>query len=290
MAIAQVGSTTGAYNSSTYSPVVPIPTGVESGDLLIATFILDYPRGIDSATGWVQVGTNEVEGPPSFDCQGTVLRRVADGTEGSSWTFTNLFDGTAAILGNITAYRGVDTSSPIHTYDQDQELGVSGTISAPSITTTVNGCMIFYFLACDPSASDYASDPDDDPAATELYDGNEETVTTTYTHIQHYLQPASGSIALDARNCESDSWIKFQIALTPAITYTLEQEGFRFRNDDEDEDSATWIDVQDADISKAKNTNFRVRILIDATNDPSALQYQLEYKKSTASGWAKVTT
>jgi hypothetical protein len=58
----------------------------------------------------------------------------------------------------------------------------------------------------------------------------------------------------------------------------IEQEGFSFRADDGSESGATWA-TQDTDISRAKNTNTRLRFLIDATNDPTSQQFQIEYKK-----------
>ncbi len=67
----------------------------------------------------------------------------------------------------------------------------------------------------------------------------------------------------------------------------FEQEGFRFRNDDGTETTATWIAAQDANISRNKNANIRLRMLINATDDPAAEQYQLEWRVS-AGTWRKV--
>lgn len=70
---------------------------------------------------------------------------------------------------------------------------------------------------------------------------------------------------------------------------TLEQEGFRFRNDDGDEANATWAEAQDANMQAPKNVNRRIRFIINATGDPSNKSFQLEYKKSTDSVYRKVT-
>jgi hypothetical protein len=75
------------------------------------------------------------------------------------------------------------------------------------------------------------------------------------------------------------------------ITYTaatLEQEGFRFRNDDGSETAATWAASQDTNVSRATNLNTRLRVLVNASDDPDAAQYQLEYKKSSDSTYKKV--
>lgn len=60
---------------------------------------------------------------------------------------------------------------------------------------------------------------------------------------------------------------------------TLELEGFRFRADDGDEDAATWLANQDVDIQREIEDITRLRLLINATNDPPARQFQLEYAR-----------
>jgi len=76
------------------------------------------------------------------------------------------------------------------------------------------------------------------------------------------------------------------------VDYTaasLEQEGFRFRSDDGSETTATWLASQDSSITRALETNTRIRLLVNATNDPGSIQYQLEYRKNGGS-WARIPT
>ena len=74
---------------------------------------------------------------------------------------------------------------------------------------------------------------------------------------------------------------------TYAILPELEQEGFRFRDDNDDENSAAWLASQDTDITRPIETNTRLRVLIDTTNDAPSYQYQLEYRVNAGS-WKKV--
>lgn len=60
----------------------------------------------------------------------------------------------------------------------------------------------------------------------------------------------------------------------------VEQEGFRFRNDDGSESTATWRQSQDVNDSIARDTNIRLRILLNGSSLPAASGYTLEYKKS----------
>jgi hypothetical protein len=69
---------------------------------------------------------------------------------------------------------------------------------------------------------------------------------------------------------------------------TLEQEGFRFRNDDGNEAAATWLDSQDTNITRAKNTNTRLRMLLNATGDPPANAYRIECRKQGVGDFKKI--
>lgn len=71
---------------------------------------------------------------------------------------------------------------------------------------------------------------------------------------------------------------------------SVDQEGYRFRNDDGSESAATWRQNQDTVDEVARDTNIRLRVLVDASGDPNSEQYQLEYKESAdgVAEWRKV--
>lgn len=70
-------------------------------------------------------------------------------------------------------------------------------------------------------------------------------------------------------------------------TLTIAQEGFRWRNDDGDEDGATWLAAQDTNAEIDLDTNARLRVLLDTT-EPETVTPTLYYKKSTDSTWLQV--
>lgn len=76
------------------------------------------------------------------------------------------------------------------------------------------------------------------------------------------------------------------------VTLLLDQEGFRFRNDDGSESAATWKANQDTNITLAADTAARLRMLVNATGDPASKNYQLEYRHKPSGGsfgsWKKV--
>ena len=83
--------------------------------------------------------------------------------------------------------------------------------------------------------------------------------------------------------------VQIKIYYTPPAV-TVEQEGFRWRNDDGTEITATWIEAQDTDAEIAKETNTRIRFLIDAEGNPAGSTFELQYKRSAdgAAEWRKV--
>lgn len=67
-----------------------------------------------------------------------------------------------------------------------------------------------------------------------------------------------------------------------------EQEGYRWRNDDGSESTATWLAAQDTDTQQPTGQNLRLRMLVNAAGDPPSQQYQLEWRKVGTSTWRTV--
>ncbi len=72
----------------------------------------------------------------------------------------------------------------------------------------------------------------------------------------------------------------YGVVVNRSATITIEQEGFRWRNDDGSESAATWRQNQDVDETVGKSTTIRLRTLLNAAGDPATKQYQLEYKEA----------
>lgn len=73
------------------------------------------------------------------------------------------------------------------------------------------------------------------------------------------------------------------------IAAPIEQEGFEFRNDDGSESTATSVAAQDTQISRSKNTNTRVRAVVNPSSQTAPYKYQLECrKKGSGNAWQKI--
>jgi hypothetical protein len=68
----------------------------------------------------------------------------------------------------------------------------------------------------------------------------------------------------------------------------LDQEGYRWRNDDGSETTATWKVAQDTTTTLAPGTAARLRVIVNATADTSSKQYQLQYRKVGAASWKNI--
>lgn len=68
----------------------------------------------------------------------------------------------------------------------------------------------------------------------------------------------------------------------------LEQEGFRFRNDDGRESAATWLANQDTSVELQPGDKVRLRFVINGSGDYGPAQFQLEYKKTTEGEWLRL--
>lgn len=83
------------------------------------------------------------------------------------------------------------------------------------------------------------------------------------------------------------------LAAELTVTFTAaaaeyELEGYRFRNDNGSETTATWRQAQDTSDSIARLTNIRLRPLVNVTGDAPSQGYRLEYRKPDSLDWRRV--
>jgi len=166
--IAQRGTaTTNTINAAAAAMTINKPTGVVAGDVMIATVLqneTDNDNGGLSnvtATGWTLVDGRSifVQGTANGDnaWYGTVLYRVADGTEGASFSFTLPNSRADMAIGSIVAFSGATSTGGLKAdgtsggpFDIDPgilNIANSGTATATSVTTsTANSAVIMLSL------------------------------------------------------------------------------------------------------------------------------------------------
>jgi hypothetical protein len=193
------------------SPVVTKPTGVTDGDLVLLPFAGDTTFTMTTPAGWsllasVNNGTDNTT---------AVIYKFASG-EPASWTFTNLFTSVQTGEAGVVTYSGVDTTTPINT-------SASGTTtstnphSAPSITPTVDNCMILTFSGCDNPSSSFTATPGTSPVtATERLDANTGS-NTGWVYCEEFLQGTAAAIALQYTTLTAVTTCAISAALAPAV-------------------------------------------------------------------------
>ncbi|MEI7901168.1 MAG: YDG domain-containing protein, partial [bacterium] len=150
--IAQRGTATSANNSGN-SVTIAKPTGVVSGDVMIACMAQRNSSGTPSdavLSGWnvVKSGTLGTSGTSRY---GTILSKVAGNSEPGSYTFA-LAAAVGGAVGDIVAFSGVDNVTPVDavglSFTTAGGSSGSATVSADTINTvSANVAAIMFGMA-----------------------------------------------------------------------------------------------------------------------------------------------
>ena len=149
--IAQRGTAT-TNTTATTSLTINKPTGVVSGDLMIASISQRASGTAPTApVGWTLISST------AFGASGAraaaLFYRLANGTEGATFTFT-LAAGSTDGSGGIVAYAGVDQTTPIDVAGAFKDTSVVNTaVTANAITTvTANALVLMFGVTSDTAA------------------------------------------------------------------------------------------------------------------------------------------
>lgn len=198
---------------TTQSLTINIPTGVISGDVLVASIFVNDQDDAITATGWTSIisttSTNrEVE---SF-------YKVATGSEPSNYTFSISGGVNRNMAGGITNYRGVNNSTPIDTSGGGNN-GSSTSVQALSTPTTVTDTAKVISVHGSVSNSTFtppstSGSPTSTYTARERYDATSTSVSIT---AADYIVPTNGSSfgTQTAVSSASGDWVAHQVALRP---------------------------------------------------------------------------
>jgi len=202
------------YRGSGTTCSIAKPSGVQSGDLLVVLCTTD---GTGSA----------LSGPSGF----TILHsesqnngqttaswwKKAGGSEPSSYSIT--WSGTERYVGSCTRISGADTDDPVDVSDSND--GSSGTVTSPSITTTVDNTLIlrFHGIDDDDQGNDYSGD---NPIGTiELYAYGSLGSGECSGACSYKSQISSGSTGTAAWTfSNNEGWAAFSVAIKPESSAT----------------------------------------------------------------------
>ncbi len=165
---------------------------------------------------------------------------------------------------------GGSTTNPATAGAESNEATPNPLIS--DLTETDEGCVVAVRGSGNVSTFTWASD---------LTEQTDQASASSGSSMADRLSTTSGNVNVEGTASSQNRGAQAVATFAPAAAATYEQEGFRWRNDDDNEADATWRQNQDVDDTVAKETNIRLRVLSDATGDPDTATATLEYKLDT---------
>lgn len=128
-----------------------IPATVQAGDLMVITYhVATDIAPIDLPDGWAYVPEDGGGGPHLIgSSRAAAIYKIADGGDAESTVDLSVTAGApvkqSAVL---TAWSGVDQTTPIHKAAFDGATSLTGTTHAsPQVTTTIDGCVILQTIS-----------------------------------------------------------------------------------------------------------------------------------------------
>lgn len=219
MAIAFVNSAYELQDSSTLTRQIPAPADIVAGNLLICIFTGHNLFTISSTpSGWTDLIVID-GGTDQTTCISYKIATAGDvGATSYSWDISPYSSGVEF----MAQYSGVDGTSPINDYDA--QATSSGTSHAtPSVTTTVNGCMIISAFSFDaPSAVSWSGGGDNERI--------DQYTPTFFSSLAVYdsEQASAGSVSKTGTSSLSDSGIAAIVALAPSSGGPAQSSNFFF--------------------------------------------------------------
>jgi hypothetical protein len=210
-----------AVNSftTTRSPTVILPT-CSTNDIVIVTICADTGPvfGGSPPAGWTQIGSSVAD--TSLDQISAIYWARVDGTtivSGSSTPWTNILNSNESGLSAAIAFSGCKTSgSPINASGSIGG-GAATASDGPSITPTVNNCMIVGIRTIDPGAATRTFTWDAPFTLRLGYSTTPSGVngTTAGIYIGTNLQTTAAAISPAGDFDATEASSRFSIALSP---------------------------------------------------------------------------
>ncbi len=145
------GSATTARSSSGDGTLtINKPSGTFSGEVLIANIVQNDANGRNLSnmtipTGWTLIDGREIYDAGTSQFWGTILYRITDGSEPSSYSFTLDLDAEMSI-GSIVSFAGVDvTNGPFDLAPGTLNLTNSATATASALSNVSSNAAIIMF-------------------------------------------------------------------------------------------------------------------------------------------------
>ena len=188
------------------------PTLAATGNLLLAAVGVETATAITPPAGWNEVFDEQVN---SQTFRHGLYWRIDDGSAGPysfAYGGSNVFRWWRAV-----AYTGHDPANPINDVDRQQSGSASATVTAPSLDTTVNDCLLAWF-----------GNPDGSTTTTWTQPGGMTPVDTIANSVFYAEQafPTAGSTGAKAATISAARHnVGAMVAIAPAPGQTVRRLG-----------------------------------------------------------------
>lgn len=223
--IAQRGAATTSTSTNSNTITINKPVGVVAGDIMIANINSTDGNNLSGTnanlTGWTLIDASNLS---SNRRRGTILYRLADGTEGANFAFTvsNGSGTTDFNVGAIIAFSGVDRVTPFDVGPGTLNTnGGSTTVTATGITTTSTNTQIIMLGMADLGAVTFgnASWNTTSPGSlTELYDVSNTSPSIGAAMLTKATAGNTGNGTVTISSSQGNSGILLALRQGPVIT------------------------------------------------------------------------
>lgn len=185
-----------------------LPGTTVSGELLLALLANGDNSGsqtFPAVTGW----TKNVESIQTVPRTYVGWSKTATGSDGATQTFTS---GTGALwMGNvlrIADHNGINVTAVTGSETFDT------TVDSPSVTTTVNDCLVLVGFMCTANIADRTLTP---PGGTTAIFDEDNTSQGFRMAVRSFVQASAGATPAQTWTVSSGIWVNaFTIAIAPA--------------------------------------------------------------------------
>lgn len=209
MTIAFRAAASNNNGAGTTSATVTLPGTVQADDGMVMVLTL-VDAGVTPTTpsGWTQLDTGT--GVGTNGVKGYVYTRVAQPGDASSTVTITLSTAARWVL-CVSVYSGTDTATLVNANGHTVSSGDGTSLTAPSVTTTVDGCQIVEcWTTCAAVISTPAVTP---PATSRVTDSDAQFVTGGISDQSQGTAGATGTTSASVNT--SSAWVGFTVALQP---------------------------------------------------------------------------
>lgn len=151
--ITEVNAITANSGTAVTTASLTVPSGTAAGDVLVAAITVDLNPGLTAPAGWTAlVNGQSINSSSSSGARAYAYYKAVGASDPATYNWT--LSSAAKWGGGITAYRGVNNSTPLDSpVVTAADTSYSATsITVGSITTATNGAMLIGGVGCDCSS------------------------------------------------------------------------------------------------------------------------------------------